>query len=152
MGELSSLALEIAISQLGEQEHPIGSNWGTPVKDYLASVGITFPASWCMALVYWCFNKAANELNVSNPLIVTGGVLHQWNDIKPQYKAATPSEGNIFIIDFGAGLGHTGIIESIKDGWLHTIEGNTNDTGAREGYEVCRKMRNPLKCKGFINI
>jgi len=36
---------------------------------------------------------------------------------------------------------HTGIIESKGKGFLITIEGNTNDEGSREGYEVCRRRR-----------
>lgn len=152
MTELSISALNIAISQLDEREDPIGSNWGHPVKDYLASVGIDFPASWCMAFLYWCVEKAANELQVPNPMIKTGGVLREWNEIDKQYKFATPHIGSIFILDFGHGLGHTGIVERIDANFLHTVEGNTNDTGSREGYEVCRKIRNSLKCKGFINL
>lgn len=152
MSDLSDKAVSIAISQIGEEEKPRGSNWGHPVQDYLALVGINFPASWCMAFMYWCFDGAAKQLGAQNPLLKTGGVLHQWNDIDKVFKAATPQEGSIFIMDFGGGLGHTGIVENVKDGWLHTIEGNTNDTGSREGYEVCRKIRNQLKCLGFINI
>ncbi len=26
--------------------------------------------------------------------------------------------------------------------WIETIEGNTNDEGSREGYEVCARKRN----------
>ncbi|PCJ55972.1 MAG: peptidoglycan-binding protein [Planctomycetota bacterium] len=37
---------------------------------------------------------------------------------------------------------HTGIIEKVKGDILHTIEGNTNDEGSREGYELCRRKRN----------
>lgn len=152
MGKLSDSALDIAISQIGQEEKPIGSNWGHPVQDYLASVGINFPASWCMAFIYWCFENAATASGEISPLIKTGGVLHQWDSISPEFKAATPQIGSIFIMDFGEGLGHTGIVEKIDGSFLHTIEGNTNDTGSREGFEVCRKIRNSLKCKGFINI
>jgi len=48
---LSSKALEVAKTQLGVEESPRGSNWGFSVQVYLKSVGITFPASWCMAFV-----------------------------------------------------------------------------------------------------
>jgi len=37
---------------------------------------------------------------------------------------------------------HTGIVTGLEDDWIHTIEGNTNDEGSREGFEVCRRMRN----------
>ena len=146
--------LNIARSQIGNEEIPHGSNWGKHVQKYLAAVGITFPASWCMAMIYWCANEAAKESGTTNPLIKTGGVLRQWNEIGKDYKSKTPQRGSIFIMDFGKGLGHTGIVEKVNtDGTMATIEGNaTTLSGSREGVEVCRKTRNISACKGFINI
>lgn len=161
MSDLSAKALEIAISQLGKEENPRGSNWGKPddpVPGYLKSVGLNFPASWCMALMYWCVGEAVPALVANgtakwisglqsyNPLVRTGGVLEQWKLIRPEYKVSQnsipPEPGDIFIMDLGHGLGHTGIVEKVNaDGSLSTIEGNTNDTGSREGYEVARKVR-----------
>ena len=144
--------IQEAILQIGTEEIPRGSNWGPDktkgVPMYLHSVGIDFPASWCMAFVYWCVNKAMPV----NPLIHTGGVLRQWNEINPKYKHSLPKAGDIFIMDHGHGLGHTGFVESIEGTFIHTIEGNTNDTGSREGYEVCRRMRSINTCKGYIRL
>lgn len=148
MSALSDKAIGIAITQIDAQENPRGSNWGHPVQDYLHLVGIDFPASWCMAFVYWCFNEAARELGTINPLVKTGGVLRAWNEATSHH-VTTPQPGDIFIMDFGHGLGHTGIVESIGSG-INTIEGNTNDTGSREGYEVCRRIRDPKKIKGYL--
>ena len=143
-------ALNMAITQIGQQESPRGSNWGHPVQDYLAAVGIHFPASWCMAFVYWCYDKAGVKVSfgdtLKNPLLQTGGVLKQWNDIERimpvvKRKFSDPLPGDIFIMDLGHGLGHCGFVEDIEGDILHTIEGNTNDTGSREGFEVCRKKR-----------
>jgi len=149
MSELSTIALQKAVTQIGQQENPQGSNWGHPVQDYLNAVGIDFPASWCMAFVYWCFNEASKQLGINNPLFRTGGVLRAYNRaVNNVVKDA--AIGDIFVIDFGHGLGHTGIIENIEGELLHTIEGNTNDTGSREGYEVCRRVRKISAMKGFI--
>lgn len=148
MSQLSDAALQVAISQIGQEEKPKGSNWGHPIQDYLLSVGINFPASWCAAFLYWCFDHAAGQLGQPNPVYKAGGVLAHWTNRAPKRIAATeePEAGDIFIMDLGKGLGHTGIVESIAaDGTLHTIEGNTNDTGSREGYEVARKKRTPQK-------
>lgn len=145
-------ALSVARSQMGFQEIPKGSNWGPHVRKYLASVGINFAASWCMAFVYWCYQQACKEMNIDNPLVKTGGVLKQWNEIDKKYKANVPQVGCIFIMDYGGGLGHTGIVERIDGDTLYTIEGNTNDEGSREGYEVCRRTRKVAKCVGFIYI
>jgi len=150
MSELSGRALQIAVGQLGQQEKPLGSNWGEPVKAYLKSVGIGFPASWCMAFVYWCFREAAVQLSVPNPLVKTGGVLAAWNKADRKYRVTVPEVGDIFIMDFGKGLGHTGIVERVDGNHIHTIEGNSNDTGSREGIEVVRKIRSISKIKGFL--
>jgi hypothetical protein len=145
MSQLSNTALQIAITQVGKEEVPRGSNWGPTVKGYLNSVGINFPASWCMAFIYWCFNQASTQLGIENPMTKTGGVLNEYTHERLN-QVHTPQAGDIFIMDLGNGLGHTGIIESIAaDGTLHTIEGNTNDTGSREGYEVARKVRKNTK-------
>lgn len=152
-------ALEIAASQIGTQEDPQGSNWskdltkGVPV--YLKSVNINFPASWCMAFVYWCVQSACAELKKTNPLIKTGGVMFQWNTISSAFKFSNLNAlkpGDIFIMDHGHGLGHTGMIESVEGDKINTIEGNTNDTGSREGFEVCRKQRKKTDFIGVIRI
>lgn len=169
MSKLSDAALAVAVSQIGKKEDPLGSNWGHPVQDYLASVDIHFPASWCMAFLFWCTAQAVKQLVAAgtatwipdlqscNPLATTGGVLNQWKTINPAYRllaGEAPQPGDIFIMDLGAGLGHTGMVESVDaDGALHTIEGNTNDTGSREGIEVDRKIRhNQHPIIGYIRF
>lgn len=152
---LSDRALGIAVSQLGNAEDPHGSNWGKHVQKYLAAVNINFAAPWCMAFVYWCVNEAAKEMGIVNPLIKTGGVMAQWNKIPKEFKVVgPPRKGDIFILDYGKGLGHTGFVTSIIADRILTIEGNSNDEGSREGYEVCRKPggRSIAKVKGFIRI
>lgn len=146
---LSEKALEVAITQIDQHEEPLGSNWGEPVQTYLKSVGITFPASWCMAFVYWCFEQVKEG---KNPLVKTGGVLNAWNKADAKYKIIhNPIPGDIFIMDYGKGLGHTGIVEKVEGAFLHTIEGNSNDTGSREGVEVVRKIRAISKInKGYL--
>jgi hypothetical protein len=159
--------IEVAITQLDKCEIPKGSNWGPDVEAYLKSVGIDFPASWCMAFVYWCVEKAELRLpditgGKSSPLVRTGGVLKQWNEIDTRaaslfgttkkFRFSEPKAGDIFIQDHGKGLGHTGFVERVQGEKIFTIEGNTNDTGSREGYEVCRRVRDISGCKGFIRI
>ena len=154
MSPLSESALKIAASLIGQKENPPGSNWGVPVQDYLARVGITFPASWCAAFVYWCFDEAAIAARVHNPVYRTAGVLNLWNHCQGN-RTMIPGPGDIFIMDFGKGLGHTGIVESVDEkGLIHTIEGNSNMDGSRNGYEVVRHLRNSQgpKMKGFLSF
>lgn len=158
--QLLKRVVEIAVTQIGEMEKPKGSNWGHPVKEYLAAVGINFPAAWCAAFVYWCFQNACNEAGKTNPLVKTGGVLNHWSNtsgkkITTAQATANPSlvkPGHIFILSTGGGLGHTGLVESVSGGFLVTIEGNTNEGGSREGIGVFRRNGRKIKDinRGFI--
>lgn len=151
---LADRAVQIAISQLGNSEIPLGSNWGKHVEKYLKSVNIPSPGPWCAAFVYWCVNEAAKEMNVENPIAKTGGVLDQWGKSKKLRITGKPRKGDIFIMDFGKGKGHTGFVSGVVGDKINTIEGNSNDEGSREGYEVCRKPGGRLisSCKGFLRI
>lgn len=149
---LAIKALEKAQSQIGVQEIPKNSNAGPAVEKYLKSVGLRKGYAWCMAFVYWSVKEASIELNVINPLFKTGGVLDMYNKEK-DLRVSEPQPGDIFIMDFGNGSGHAGIVEKVlSKGRLQTIEGNTNDEGSREGYEVARRYRKLSKIKGFIRI
>lgn len=157
-------ALNVVKSQIGVRESPPNSNRGKEVNEYLKSVGLSanlgnYP--WCMAFIYWCFNKASQNLNKPNPLVKTGGVLRQWNEttcakIKTSDAVNNPSlikPGFVFIRSYGNGNGHTGIITAINGGYIYTIEGNSNNNGTREGigvFELRRKI-NTIE-KGFINF
>lgn len=139
--KLSQKVLEIACNEIGKSEKPKGSNWGNDVKKYLASVGIKFPAPWCAAFVYWCVNEACNALKIDNPLFQTGGVMMQRRMSKKLVVKSNPQPGDLFVMDFGGGKGHIGFVDTVdnESETIGTIEGNSNDEGSREGYEVCRK-------------
>lgn len=141
--------LSVAISQMGVRENPKGSNKGVEVSMYLQSVGIDFPAPWCMAFVYWCCTQAGIK-----GLIKTGGVLRQWHEIDPLAKKKTPKVGDIFIMDFGGGKGHTGFIKTVNDTTrtFTTIEGNSDANGSRTGGMVCSNQRKFSSCVGFIRV
>ena len=150
--KLRDKVIEKAISQIGVQEIPENSNAGPAVEKYLKSVGLGKGYSWCLAFVFWCTKEASKELGVLNPLFKTAGVLHAWNNTPLENRFALPQAGDIFIMDFGKGQGHTGIVEKVVGLDVWTIEGNTNDEGSREGYEVCRRRRKTTMIKGFIRL
>lgn len=153
MSALNQLSLKIAERQNGVQEVPKNSNAGPAVESYLKSVGLGKGYAWCMAFVYWAAQRAADELKIQNPLIKTAGVLRQWNEIQAAYKFKSPKPGDIFIMDYGKGQGHTGfVVDVYSNGTLKTIEGNTNDDGSREGYEVAYRTRKTSQIKGYIRI
>ena len=160
---LPALALQIAQSQVGEKEIPKGSNSGPMVNQYLQSTGLRPGFAWCQAFVYWCYEQAAIKLQQDNPMVKTGGVYNCWNktpDTSKVLKAAVTKDpglvqpGMQFVLLFGKGAGHTGIVVSFDPATLtfQTIEGNSNTDGSREGYEVVlhqRKLTEPA-LQGFL--
>jgi hypothetical protein len=163
---LGAGAIATARDEIGVREVPSGSNRGPRVDEYLRGVGLDPTAgsfAWCAAFVYFCFGKAAAAANRRNPLVRTAGVLAQWNQaerhggrrIRSTEAVARPElvkPGHIFILDYGRGVGHTGLIASIRGGKLVTIEGNTNDGGSREGIGVFERQGRTITSinKGFI--
>lgn len=142
-------ALTIAKTQLGVKELP--GNRGPKIKEYLKSVDLNEGNSWCAAFVYWCFQQASRNLNVPNPCYKTAGVLNHWNLTKG-IKVKMPRTGDIFILDHGKGLGHTGMVKTVSEDkkTYTTVEGNSNTTGSREGTEVCSNNRKITDALGFI--
>lgn len=160
-GTLAAAALRRAETELGRavREDPPGSNRGPEVEAYLAAVGLGPGHAWCAAFVYWCVAEAAREAGLANPLPRTGGVLELWRRARKaglpclaardaQSRPELVGKGMIFIMDFGAGKGHTGFVAGLADGRLATVEGNANDGGSREGIGVFALTRRTL---GHVN-
>jgi peptidoglycan hydrolase-like protein with peptidoglycan-binding domain len=158
-------SLATAVSQIGTLEEPLGSNRGPRVDQYLKSTGTPLGSAWCMAFVYWCFEHAAGNLAATNPLPRTAGCLDHWNkaarmpaatrhtraDVYANPALARP--GQIFIMDFGGGTGHTGIVEALlPGGWLRTVEGNTNTGGSRQGLGVFRLERRKISDPMIVGV
>lgn len=68
---------------------------------------------------------------------------------------AKPKRGDVFVWSTPQG-GHMGWVAQVyDDGSFRTIEGNSNDAGDREGYEVCERIRKSLPNhtrRGFIRL
>ena len=141
--------LKIARKEIGVCEVPPGSNRGPVVNEYLKSVGLRPGFAWCASFVFWCFAMAAAKLNIENPLVKTAGCMEHWRKtagvkILSVDAINNPSlirPGAIFIINRGAGKGHTGIVTNIRGGYIQTIEGNTNAGLSAEGGGVCELWR-----------
>lgn len=139
----------VAKREIGVCEDPPGSNSGQKVSSYLKSVCTGAGNPWCAAFVYWCFEQASAELNLDNPLVKTASCMNHW--LKTSGEKITSKQavndplliepGTIFIIRRGNIKGHTGIVTDIRDGYLRTIEGNTNAFHAAEGGGVLALQR-----------
>lgn len=176
LARLPAQMLAVATTQVGVRELPGQPNRGAQVDRYLQAAGIGNPGAnppggfpWCQAFLYWCAVQACSALGRGDvPVPKTAGVLQHWQRaasvpgarrITAAQALADPAQvtpGMFFTLDFGAGRGHTGLVERVHpDGRLITIEGNSNALGGREGIGVYRLERRKLtedKLKGFVDF
>ena len=127
-----------------------GQNRGPWVRLYMdGKQGIDWP--WCAGFVSFILKQACNSLSIPMPIKPTPSCYMMGMDaidkkiFLPETKVKDFERerltGCIFLVQKGGSWGHTGIVTAAEDHVIHTIEGNTNDSGSREGYEVCRRIR-----------
>lgn len=159
------LVLAVAAGEEAKRvrEIPRNSNRGPQVEVYLARTGLGGGFAWCCAFVYWCFDEAAKNAGLANPMVKTAGCIDHWNRapsrgarrIRKSEAVNDPAlvqPGMVFIMDYGGGAGHTGFVETVTGGLVTTVEGNTDASGTREGGGVYRLTRKLVSInKGFIN-
>ena len=146
-------ALETLQTQLHVREKT-NNNDGIDVEKYLKAVGLPKGYAWCMAFVYWGFKEASEQLKVKNPVPRTAGVLDCLSRAKAKV-VALPQPGDQFIMDFGAGKGHTGMVVDVRGKNIFTVEGNTSSDPSyvgedREGNGVFQRSRPISSIKNFI--
>lgn len=137
----------VAYAQQHLRQHPRevgGQNRGTWVRLYMnGNEGEQW--AWCAGFVCFCLKQACDTLNLTTPItpsfscdaLATSAKSHHilvdHSHIKP---------GSLFLVKKSASDWiHTGIVISVDTHTCETIEGNTNDDGSREGYEVCARTR-----------
>jgi Putative peptidoglycan binding domain len=136
-----------------------GENGGPWVRLYMR--GNSGPAFlWCAGFVTFVLNQAAESLQVDKPvdgsfscdsLAAQGRETGRFLAEADADPGAIPA-GSIFLVRRTAtDWTHSGIVTWADDDGFDTIEGNTNDDGAREGTEVCARRRGYV-AKDFVVI
>lgn len=137
-----------------------GMNKGQRVEEYQRSVGLRPGDPWCAAFVAWCVMKSRGL--DKPPKWCSGSAITTWH--KGSKRAgdafAVPTDADLpskvkpgwvwvrakdpkGAADASKGLwvqGHCGIVVAVDAVGWHTIEGNTNAQGARDGDGVYRKL------------
>lgn len=158
---LGDLVVSYAKQHLAQ--HPIeigGQNKGPWVRLYMkGNEGSAWP--WCAGFVSFILKQASDTIDAPLPIKTS---------FSCDFLAASAKEIGIFLgeskIENKAQITpgslflnrrtstdwvHTGIVVQAENDFYHTIEGNTNDEGSREGYELCKRIRG-YKKKDFILI
>lgn len=158
---LGGMVIEYARQHLAQHPREMGGqNRGPWVRLYMGgNEGDQWP--WCAGFVCCVLKQACKSLDVPMPFrktysCDTMAALAKDKEIflagsKSGDKSKLPP-GAIFLNRrTSTDWVHTGIVIQPGKEIFHTIEGNTNDEGSREGYEVCQRIRG-YKKKDFILI
>lgn len=148
-------------------EHPReigGENCGPWVRMYMEGHdGKDF--LWCAGFVCFILRQAAGTLGIDMPfersfscdtlaeraknlgIFVSERQLRSGNPPKEEMPT-----GSLFLSRrTSKDWTHVGLVITFHEDAIETIEGNTNDEGSREGYEVCKRLRG-YKKRDFIRI
>lgn len=117
-----------------------GKNDGVEVENYLASTGLGKGYAWCAAFVNWVYT----DCGVRTPKSPAWSP--SWFPDSKTIAIEHGLQGDVFGIYFKSKkrIAHVGFIdEDFENGksTILTVEGNTNDSGSREGDGVYRKRR-----------
>jgi len=133
-----------------EQPPGSNSNWGGPIVDWLAFVGIDYPASYCAAFASSMVHNARVALGVSVSFNKSASALHLLS-LNADLKTTDPQPGDLVIFDHGGGLGHVAIVTGPNT----TIAGNTSPDGtSRNGTGVFEHSYDPQnpEIAGYIRV
>lgn len=127
-----------ATSQIGTHEGRSGGHWNNRTK-YAAIAGHADGYAWCATFVCAAFIKAGLRHLIETP---SAGV----DQLSVGFKRAGrwsqyPAVGAVVFYGKPSDLNHTGIVARYDNDYIWAIEGNTNDSGSREGDGVYLKQR-----------
>lgn len=137
--KLSERALHVARSYEGERES--AANDSKLIRAWLKLAGVFFPAPWCAAFVTACLVEAGADRKKLPRFAASTYYWWLWAKNSRRLRQVGV-RGDVFVWN-GRDGGHTGFVRQGGGGdpKIGTLEGNTNDEGSREGYEVCERVR-----------
>jgi hypothetical protein len=148
MGVIEQTLLVAAKEVDVHKVHEIKTNSSPRIDMYLKLAGGSPGMPWCAAFVTWCLNTAGVKLKY---LPLGAKALSACNYLEWARKngiatdrAEIVKRGDMFVwCDANKWQGHIGFVvetRKVLGMWfVRTIEGNSNDAGAREGIRVQRR-------------
>lgn len=162
---LNDMILAYANQHLARLPREVGGqNCGPWVRVYMEGYqGSDWP--WCAGFACFIIRQAADSLGKPMPFkrtfscdvlasqaIAAGSFISGRELAKGKVQKGDLTPGSLFINRrTDNDWNHTGIAIAFHNDHFETIEGNTNDAGDREGYEVCRRIRG-YEGKDFFKI
>ena len=137
--EFEKILATTASDMVAVAQSQIGNVGGQP---YWSWYGFESRVEWCAIFASWCANQCGYIDAGIVPKFAGCGVGVQWFQNRGQWLpgSATPEPGMlIFFQWYGSDSSiadHVGIVESVADGRVYTIEGNSGDQVRRNSYPV----------------
>ena len=136
--------LKLAQSQIGVKENPANSNNVKYNTDYYGREINDSAYAWCAVFIWWLFQQVG-----APGLYYGGGKTASCTTLNSYHKARGQAvtdyqPGDIIFFDFSGKkkiTEHVGICESVEDGYITTIDGNTGTTNEANGGAVMRRKR-----------
>lgn len=141
--------VETAQKYIGQQEKRGNRGWMDPAFEAaMRQVGWQPTHSWCCyfteLVAKEAFGRGSQQWKAFDKLFQPSCMATYANfSGSSLFKVGkVPRPGALMVWRHGQGWkGHIGVVETVKDGVVTTIEGNTNNAGSREGTHVLRKTR-----------
>jgi hypothetical protein len=159
---ITEVALALVATATAEADKGVretGKNAGVDVEKYLKCVALVKGNPWCAAFVSWCVMSSRGA--AKPPKWCSGSAVSLFQMARAQKAVCVTPVDADFKTKVKAGWvwsraqddaaaaaarkgvwcqGHTGIVVAVDDVGFHTVEGNTNAAGSREGDGVYRKL------------
>jgi len=160
VGDWAGALISVCEAEAAKKVREVGGkNAGPDVEKYLKCLGMSKGSPWCAAFVSWCVMQSRGLAKPPSWCSGSAVSLFQvagrsktcvkvtpvdadfkskvkagwiWSRAKDATAAAAARKGSWC-------QGHTGIVVKVDDVGFHTIEGNTNAAGSREGDGVYHK-------------
>lgn len=113
---------------------------GNSGDTYWRWYGFNTRVEWCACFVSWCADQCGYIESSVMPKFssCSDGVV--WFAARGQFQDGSyvPAAGDLIFFDWGndGSVNHVGIVESVADGRVNTIEGNSRDRCARRSYAI----------------
>jgi len=138
--------VDTALEEVGVTEAPPGSNEGTRIETYMASVGLSDGYPWCAGFVRWAMDQAGSNRPPIRSAGATDYITKESVDATDVLRRAEAvSRGALAIWRRGdTWKGHIGLVRRWDGACGRTIEGNTSpgDSGPqRDGDGVWPRRR-----------
>lgn len=132
--------IKLARKQVGYNEGRSNGHWNNHQKYSPAVPGLEWSQNqpWCATFVSWLALKTGQS-NLF-PRTASCDVGGQWFQNRDRWSEYPAVGAQVFYGSY-RDLNHTGLVYKYDDTFVYTIEGNTNDSGSREGDGVYLKKR-----------